>query len=164
MARPACGGHRVGGRRYVESERESVHGALLQNRLDGMVCRDKLSVELPLVRSGTMPRRTKPDALALGIGRRIRVLRAELGLTLEQVAYTSELGSKGHLSSLEKGLVMPTVATLKAIADRLGVIVADLVTDPRDGDRAKLVELTRGLPPGVLRKLVRELSAAKRKK
>jgi transcriptional regulator with XRE-family HTH domain len=110
-----------------------------------------------------MPRRTKPNALALAIGRRIRALRAEAGLTLEQVAYTSELGSKGHLSSLEKGLVMPTVATLKAIADRLDVLVADLVTDPREGDRAKLIELTRGLSPGVLRKLVKDLTASKKR-
>ena len=111
-----------------------------------------------------MPRRTKPDALALAVGGRIRALREEAKLTMEQVAYTSELGSKGHLSSLEKGLVMPTVATLKAIADRLDVMVADLVNDPRDGDRAKLLELTRGLPRGVLRKLVKELSAARKPK
>jgi transcriptional regulator with XRE-family HTH domain len=110
-----------------------------------------------------MPRRTKPNALALAIGRRIRALREEAGLTQEEVAYTSELGSKGHLSNLEKGLVMPTVATLKAIADRLEMLVADLITDPRDGDRAKLIELTRGLPPGALRKLVRELTAVKKK-
>jgi transcriptional regulator with XRE-family HTH domain len=111
-----------------------------------------------------MPRRTKPNALALAVGRRIKALREDLGLTQEQVAYTSDLRSKGHLSSLEKGLVMPTVATLKAIADRLDVLVADLVTDPRDGDRAKLVELTRGLPPGVLRRLVKELSTAQKPK
>jgi transcriptional regulator with XRE-family HTH domain len=111
-----------------------------------------------------MPRRTKPDALALRVGRRIRALREEQGLTQEQLAFTSELGSKGHLSSLEAGLVMPTVATLKAVADRLEVLVADLVTDPREGDRAKVIELTRGLSPGVLRKLVRELSAANVKK
>lgn len=109
-----------------------------------------------------MPRRTKPNALALAVGRRIKALREELDLTQEQLAYTSELGSKGHLSNLEKGLAMPTVATLKAIADRLDVLVADLVNDPRDGDRAKVLELTRGLPPGVLRKLVKELSAAKK--
>jgi transcriptional regulator with XRE-family HTH domain len=111
-----------------------------------------------------MPRRTKPDALALAIGRRIRALRDEQRLTQEQLAFTSEMKSKGHLSSLEKGLVMPTVATLKGIADRLGVLVADVVNDPGDGDRAKLLELSRGLPPGVLRKLVKELSAAKRKR
>jgi hypothetical protein len=56
------------------------------------------------------------------------------------------------------------IATLKAIADRLDVLVADLVSDPRYGDRAKLLELTRGLPPGVLRKLVKELSAARKAK
>ena len=110
-----------------------------------------------------MPRRTEPDPLALAIGRRIRALRAERNITQEQLAFTSDVRSKGHLSSLEKGLVMPTVATLKALADRLDVLVADLVNDPRDGDRAKLLELTRGLPAGVLRKLVRDLSAAKAK-
>ncbi len=111
-----------------------------------------------------MPRRTKPDALALAVGRRIRALRQEQGLTMEKLAYEIDSGSKGHLSSLEKGLVMPTVATLKAVADRLEVLVADLVNDPRDGDRAKLLELTRGLPPGVLRKLVKELSAGRKPK
>ena len=110
-----------------------------------------------------MPRRTHPDALALAIGRRIRTLRKEQAITQEQLAFTSEMRSKGHLSSLEKGLVMPTVATLKAIADRLDVLVADVVNDPEAGDRAKLIELTRSLPPGVVRRLVRELSAAKRK-
>lgn len=110
-----------------------------------------------------MPRRSKPDALALAVGRRIRALREELGMTQEQLAYTSALGSKGHLSSLEKGLVMPTVATLRALADGLGVHVMDLVNDPRDGDRAKILELTRGLPPGVLRKLVKDLSPPKKK-
>lgn len=111
-----------------------------------------------------MPRRKKPDAFALAIGRRIRALREAVGLTQEQLAYTSELRSKGHLSSLEKGLVMPTVATLKTIADRLDVLVADLVNDPADGDRAKLLELTRSLPVGVVRKLVRDVAAAKGKK
>jgi transcriptional regulator with XRE-family HTH domain len=111
-----------------------------------------------------MPRRKHPDALALAIGRRIRALREEQGITQEQLAFTSEMHSKGHLSSLEAGLVMPTVATLKAIADRLGLLVADLVNDPGENDRAKLIELTRTLPAGVIRKLVRELSAAKTKK
>jgi transcriptional regulator with XRE-family HTH domain len=111
-----------------------------------------------------MPRRTKPDPLALAIGRRIRALREEQGLTMEKLAFESDVGSKGHLSSLEAGLVMPTVATLKAIADRLDVLVADVVSDPRDGDRAKLLELTRSVSPGTLRKLVKELSAVRKPK
>jgi transcriptional regulator with XRE-family HTH domain len=110
-----------------------------------------------------MPRREKPDALALTVGQRIRALREEAGLTQEQLAFTSELGSKGHLSNLEKGLAVPNVGTLRSLADRLGVLVADLVNDPRDGDRAKLIELTRSLSPGAIRRLVKELSAVAKK-
>jgi transcriptional regulator with XRE-family HTH domain len=114
-----------------------------------------------------MPRREKPDALALAVGRRIRALRDEAGITLEQLAFTSESRkkrdlSKGHLSSLERGLVMPTVATLKAIADRLGVSVVDLVNDPSEDDRARLIELTRRLTPGVVRRLLRELGTGRK--
>jgi len=110
-----------------------------------------------------MPRREKPDALALAVGRRIRALRVEGGLTQEQMAFTSELGSKGHLSNLERGLAVPNVGTLRSLADRLGVLLVDLVNDPADGDRARLIELTRRLSPGAIRKLVRELSAASKK-
>jgi transcriptional regulator with XRE-family HTH domain len=110
-----------------------------------------------------MPRRTTPDALALALGRRIKALRVEVGLPQEKLAYTSELRSKGHLSNLERGLVMPTLATLRVLAEGLGVGVVDLVNDPDEGDRAKLIELTRSLPPGVLRKLIRELSTGQKK-
>ena len=111
-----------------------------------------------------MPRRKHPDALALEVGQRIRALREEAGITQEQLAFTSELGSKGHLSSLEKGLVMPTVATLKALADRLGVLVADLVNDPGEATGPSSSNSPGRCPPGVVRKLVRELTAAKSKK
>jgi transcriptional regulator with XRE-family HTH domain len=70
--------------------------------------------------------------------------------------------SKGHLSSLERGLLMPTVATLAVLAERLGVLVADIVNEPDAGDRARLLELSRGLGPGPLRKLVRDHTAASR--
>ena len=55
-----------------------------------------------------MPRRSTPESSALAIGQRIRALREEQGLTQEQLAFESDF-SKGHLSSLERGLVMPTV-------------------------------------------------------
>lgn len=81
---------------------------------------------------------------------------------MEKLAYESELGSKGHLSSIERGLVMPTVATLKALADRLGVLVADLVNNPGENERAMLLELTRSLPGGSVRRMVREASPGQR--
>lgn len=102
-----------------------------------------------------MPRRPTPDPLALRIGQRIRRLRQRAGLSLEKLAYESELGSKGHLSDLERGLTRPTITTLQALADRLGVALFDLVAFPEDGQRERLVEALRELPPPELERLAR---------
>lgn len=104
-----------------------------------------------------MPRLKRSDPLALAIGQRIRALREQAGLTMEKLAYESDLGSKGHLSSLERGLVRPTVHTLQVLADRLGVELLDIVTFPERGVRHALVDRTRGLTPGSLRRLLGEI-------
>ena len=96
---------------------------------------------------------------ALAIGRRIRALRREAGLTQEKLAYESDLGSKGYLSDIEKGLALPTVKTLRVLAERLDVLVLDLVTDPEADPRQKLIDRTRGLTRGTLRKLLRQVPA-----
>jgi transcriptional regulator with XRE-family HTH domain len=111
-----------------------------------------------------MPRRKSPHPLAAAVGRRIRQLREEAGLTIEKLAFESEVRSKGHLSSIEKGLVMPTVATLSSLAERLGVLVADLVINPDADDRQKLIDLSRSLPSGTVRKLNREIKHSPRTK
>ncbi len=103
-----------------------------------------------------MPRRAKPDALSLAVGARIRQLREEQGITMERLAYESDVGSKGHLSNIERGLVHPTAHTLKALADRLGVELPDLVNFPDDGDRARLYDLTRRIAPSRVRVLLQE--------
>ena len=105
-----------------------------------------------------MPRRSKPDPLAQAIGARITELREEAGLTLEKLAYESELKSKGYLSDIEKGLARPTVGTLKVIADRLDLDLLDLVTFPAASERAKLVDATRRLATPMVRALLREAS------
>ena len=76
---------------------------------------------------------------------------------MEKLAFESELGSKGHLSNLERGLARPTIHTLKVLADRLEVSVLDLLTFPEQGDRQKLVDLTRHLGRGTIRKLLKDL-------
>ena len=58
-------------------------------------------------------------------GERIRSRRAELGLTLAQVAEMSGL-SAPYVSSLERGHSNPTVSALDAVAGALGQSVADL--------------------------------------
>lgn len=76
---------------------------------------------------------------------------------MEKLAFESELGSKGHLSNVERGLARPTIHTLKVLADRLEVDVLDLLTFPERGDRQKLVDLTRHLKRGTIRKLLKDL-------
>ena len=75
---------------------------------------------------------------------------------MERLAYESEVGSKGHLSNIERGLVHATAHTLKSLADRLGVALADLVTFPDESDRARLHDLTRHMSPPRLRLLLHE--------
>ncbi len=91
-----------------------------------------------------MPRLEEPDELSLAIGQRIKQLREEAGLTMEQLAYGSEMGSKGHLSNMEKGLVRPTVQTLQALADHLGVLLVDILCRPEATEREALLEASRG--------------------
>jgi transcriptional regulator with XRE-family HTH domain len=119
------------------------------------------------VGSGAMPRRAEPDHLALAIGQRVRQLRQEAGLTLEKLAYEGSPDegrprlSKGHLSSLERGLVMPTIATLTLIAEQLGILVADVIIDPEATPRERVINLTRRLGPGALQRLANDLEAHK---
>lgn len=91
-----------------------------------------------------MARRTQPDPFALKIGERVRALRKELGLTLEQLAYSTDF-SKGQLSTIEKGLAVPTASTLATLAEGLEALPLDLLTFPENSPREKVIDLTRGL-------------------
>lgn len=104
-----------------------------------------------------MPRRIAPDKLALEVGQRIREIRLAAGLTIEELANTSKLGSKGHLSNMERGLVRPNIQTLKLIANGLGVLPLDLMTFPKKNVRQKLVDLTRTLSVKQLNETLRWL-------
>jgi transcriptional regulator with XRE-family HTH domain len=90
-------------------------------------------------------------------------LREELGLTLEALAYESDLGSMGHLSDIEAGRVRSNVRTLAVLAERLGVLLADLVIDAdRGGVRERLLDASRLLPQDTLRRWLREAETARR--
>jgi transcriptional regulator with XRE-family HTH domain len=81
----------------------------------------------------------------LAVGRRIRELRREAGLSLDELATRGRLPSKGHLSNLEHGLVRPNIRTLAQIARGLGVMPLDLLTFPSATFRERLVDMTRAL-------------------
>jgi transcriptional regulator with XRE-family HTH domain len=104
-----------------------------------------------------------PDELALQVGQRVKEIREEEGLTIEQLAETSELGSKGHLSNLERGLVRPNIQTLKQIADGLHVLPLDLMTFPKRGLRQRLVDFTRHLSTRKVGEALRWLMADMKK-
>lgn len=105
-----------------------------------------------------MPRRKAPDKLSLAVGERIKSLRLEEGMTIEELADESLTGSKGHLSNIERGLVRPNIQTLKQIADGLGVKAYDLLTFPKRSLRERLIDMTRRLTAPRIGELVRVAS------
>lgn len=102
-----------------------------------------------------MPRRNSPDEIAVAVGERIRSLRQAAGMSIQDLAESSAIYSKGHLSNVERGLVRPNVQTLKQIAEGLGVLPLDLMTFPGDDPRQKLIEATRDLSPRKVAELLR---------
>jgi transcriptional regulator with XRE-family HTH domain len=72
-----------------------------------------------------MPRRANPDPACSVVGYRIRQLRQTRGLLLEQLALAAQT-SKGHLSSIEHGLVKARGVTIDRIARALEVVPAVL--------------------------------------
>ena len=82
------------------------------------------------------------------LGRRIRQLRMEKGLTPAEVAWESDPGlSRFHLSNIERGRKVPSLSVLFGIGERLGVAAFELLVFPRTEPLAEVAELARQLPP-----------------
>ncbi len=86
------------------------------------------------------PRRS---VLAIRLGRRIVVLRGELAMTQEQLAWSADLGSKGYLSRIESGQRLPSLAVMERLARSLQVEVRDLLLFPETSSMAMAMELMR---------------------
>ncbi|HRI72010.1 MAG TPA: helix-turn-helix transcriptional regulator [Polyangium sp.] len=72
-----------------------------------------------------MPTRKFPDPDAARIGARLRDMRLERRISLNTVEAACGI-SKGHLSSIERGLAVMNVLTLVKITTALSVHVADV--------------------------------------
>ncbi|MDI1476424.1 helix-turn-helix transcriptional regulator [Polyangium sp. y55x31] len=79
-----------------------------------------------------MPRRQVTSPLLIEIGARIRNIRLEQGMSLDQLAKRSGV-AKGNLSSAEHGRVNITVETCLKIAAALGVSAGELLPEPEEG-------------------------------
>lgn len=82
------------------------------------------------------------------IAQRIRSARARAGFTRKQLAAASG-ASERYLAHLEAGTGNPSVEKLLAIADALGIAMADLLPlgGERDASIAEAAQLLRRLPP-----------------
>jgi transcriptional regulator with XRE-family HTH domain len=82
---------------------------------------------MPGARPQKSPRhRQKPEPAAQVVGETIKRLRQERKFSFDAFVEETGLG-RGYISELERGLVVPTVVTLKRLADALEVTMADLV-------------------------------------
>jgi transcriptional regulator with XRE-family HTH domain len=94
--------------------------------------------------------RKSPHPLAQEIGGRIRRIRKEQEFTFDAFVEETGLG-RGYISELERGLVVPSVATLATVARALELTIADLVAGT--SEREQLFLELRGAPPAYLRKV-----------
>jgi len=78
------------------------------------------------------------------VGQQLRSLRKARGLTLQQLAGLTEL-SRTYISQIETGTANPSVATLKKLADVLGVSVGALFSDGPDQPTDSQPPLASGL-------------------
>lgn len=93
-----------------------------------------------------------PDPLAREIGLRIRALRLEQSISFD--AFVEESGlSRGYVSELERGLVVPTVTSLAKVASTLRLHIADLLVADHT-TRERIFTMTRSLSPSALKRLL----------
>ena len=67
----------------------------------------------------------------MDIGHKIKQLRVQNGLTLEELASRSEL-TKGFLSQMERNLTSPSISTLEDILEALGSSLSDFFKEEKD--------------------------------
>lgn len=67
----------------------------------------------------------------MDIGYKVKQLRLQKGLTLEELASRCEL-TKGFLSQLERNLTSPSIATLVDILEALGVSLSDFFKEAKE--------------------------------
>jgi transcriptional regulator with XRE-family HTH domain len=104
-----------------------------------------------------MPRREVPDPTCLKLGGRLRKVRKQRGLSISQFAEESEQ-SKGHVCSIEQGLVNVTVGTIVKMAKALKTTPMYLLCAVGNSDLEKAVEALHALPEETQRELAAKVA------
>lgn len=76
---------------------------------------------------------TSVDPLSAGLGRAIRAARQQAGMSMRALAARCGV-SQPFLSEVERGMSMPSIATLYRIAEALGITPSKLLPSPGPGD------------------------------
>ncbi len=82
--------------------------------------------KLPLKQNPHALRGDGERRLEVAIGREVRALRKQLGITVADLAENSDL-SVGMLSKIENGLTSPSLTTLQSLSHALGVPISHLL-------------------------------------
>lgn len=93
-----------------------------------------------MARSAAVKKTSRQDPAGSAFGDRVRLLREQADLTLEQVAKLSGV-SRAMLSKVERGEKSPTIGVAKRIAHALGTSFSALVGD--DGTARRAFALVR---------------------
>lgn len=79
------------------------------------------------------------------IGEKVRQLRKAMGLSQEELAHKTDLGTS-YLSALERGEKNPTVGTLMRISDVLDTTLAELIAGDEIRAVREVEELLKDVP------------------
>jgi XRE family aerobic/anaerobic benzoate catabolism transcriptional regulator len=99
------------------------------------------------------------------LGRAVRLGRAKRGISRRQLAHESGI-SERYLAQVESGEGNPSVITLRAIAQAIGMPAAELLPQlqPADSERAKIAALITRMPdnelPALMQNIERQLNGA----
>lgn len=104
-----------------------------------------------------MPRRTEPSPYDTKVGARIRQLRQERNLTIQELAEAASL-SPGHLTNIERGFGAITIETAGRIARALEIPALFLVVFPEQDERDRVVDSLRKMSRVELRRLKKEVA------
>jgi transcriptional regulator with XRE-family HTH domain len=104
-----------------------------------------------------MPRRKISEPTRLRLGGRLRTLREQRGLSMDQLADETQQ-SKGHISNIERGLVNITVGTLLRMAKALGTTPIYILCAAGDSALERRAEELHALPLEAQREVAAKLA------